>query len=80
FTSSQAGSNVGHTILAAPEIRERVLTNILQVMDRKGYRGLNIDFENVLPADRELYNQFVQQAVNRLHPRGYFVSTALAPK
>lgn len=80
FTSSQAGSNVAHTILATPEIRERVLTNILQVMDRKGYRGLNIDFENVLPADRELYNQFVQQAVNRLHPRGYFVSTALAPK
>ena len=80
FTSSQAGSNVAHTILASPEIREKILTNILQVMDSKGYKGLNIDFENVLPADRELYNQFLQQAVNRLHPKGYFVSTALAPK
>lgn len=80
FTSSHAGSNVAHTILATPEIREKVLTNILQVMDSKGYKGLNIDFENVLPADRELYNQFLQLAVNRLHPKGYFVSTALAPK
>ncbi|WML41764.1 LysM peptidoglycan-binding domain-containing protein [Neobacillus sp. OS1-2] len=80
FTSSQAGSNVAHTILASPEIREKILTSIVQVMDSKGYKGLNIDFENVLPADRELYNQFIQLAVNRLHPKGYFVSTALAPK
>ncbi|WP_462412872.1 LysM peptidoglycan-binding domain-containing protein [Neobacillus sp. Marseille-QA0830] len=80
FTSTAAGSNVAHTILATPEIREKVLTNILQVMDTKGYKGVNIDFENVLPADRELYNQFLQQTVNRLHARGYFVSTALAPK
>jgi spore germination protein len=80
FTSSQAGSNVAHTILATPDIREKVLSNIIQVMDSKGYKGLNIDFENVLPADRELYNQFLQMAVDRLHPKGYFVSTALAPK
>lgn len=80
FTSSQTGSNVAHTILANPEIRNLVLTNVLQVMGTKGYRGLNIDFENVLPADRELYNQFLQLAVDRLHPQGYFVSSALAPK
>jgi spore germination protein len=49
-------------------------------MRQKGYYGLNIDFENVYPQDRELYNQFLQRAVNLLHPAGYFVSTALAPK
>src|SRR5206468_11832810 len=45
-----------------------------------GYRELNVDFENVYPQDRDLYNQFLQKAVDRLHPEGYFVSTALAPK
>ncbi|WP_066067271.1 glycoside hydrolase family 18 protein [Neobacillus soli] len=80
FTSTQAGSNVAHLILSSPEIREKILTNVLQVMDTKGYKGLNTDFENVLPADREFYNQFLQLAVDRLHPKGYFVSTALAPK
>ena len=49
-------------------------------MKEKGYQGLNIDFENVFPADRENYNQFLQRAVDRLHPEGYSVSTALAPK
>lgn len=80
FTSTQAGSNLANTILANSELREKVITNTLQVMDEKGYRALNIDFENVLPADRENYNRFLQLAVDRLHPKGYLVSSALAPK
>lgn len=80
FTSTAAGSNLAHTILASPEIREKVITNILRIMEEKGYKGVNIDFENVLPADRVNYNQFLQLTVDRLHPRGYFVSTAVAPK
>ncbi|ETI66550.1 LysM peptidoglycan-binding domain-containing protein [Neobacillus vireti] len=80
FTATHAGSNEAHVILSSPDIREKIITNIAQVMDSKGYKGINIDFENVLPGDRELYNQFLQQVVNALHPKGYFVSTALAPK
>ncbi|KOS67696.1 spore gernimation protein [Lysinibacillus contaminans] len=80
FTSTEAGSNLAHVVLSNPELREKVITNVLQVMQEKGYKVLNIDFENVLPADRENYNQFLQLAVDRLHPKGYLVSTALAPK
>ena len=80
FTSTQAGSNLANVILANPALREKLINNAIQIMDAKGYKVLNIDFENVLPADRENYNQFLQLAVNRLHPRGYLVSTALAPK
>lgn len=49
-------------------------------MKSKGYRGHNIDFENVYQGDRALYNQFIKYAVERLYPEGFFVSTALAPK
>jgi spore germination protein len=80
FTSTSTGSNLAHTILANQELREKLITNILQVMDKKGYKALNIDFENVLPEDRENYNRFLQLTVDRLHPKGYLVSTALAPK
>lgn len=80
FSSTAAGSSLAHTVLANTEIQESLLTNILNVIKVKGYQGLNIDFENVFPADRELYNQFLQRAVDRLHPEGYTVSTALAPK
>lgn len=80
FTSTEQGSNLAHTILSSPESSQRVIDNVLKVMDEKGYKGLNIDFEYVLPTDRENYNKFLQLAVDQLHERGYFVSTALAPK
>lgn len=80
FTSTAKGENLAHIVLASPEIVERLLDNIINIMKQNGYLGLNIDFENVLPADREAYNRFLQSAVNRLHPEGFFVSTAVAPK
>lgn len=80
FTSTELGSNVTHTILTSEELMNTLLDNILEVMREKGYQGLNIDFENVLPEDRDNYTQFIQLAVDRLHPEGYFVSTAVAPK
>ncbi|RYL90992.1 LysM peptidoglycan-binding domain-containing protein [Sporolactobacillus sp. THM7-4] len=80
FTATATGTNLAHTVLATPEYRENLISDVIRIMRQKGYRGLNIDFENVLPADRELYNQFLYQAVNRLHPLGYFVTSALAPK
>ncbi|MGG0656403.1 LysM peptidoglycan-binding domain-containing protein [Rummeliibacillus pycnus] len=80
FTATAQGSNLAHNILSNKVLQEKVINNVLKVMDDKGYKGLNIDFEGVLAADRENYNSFLQLAVDRLHPKGYFVSTALAPK
>lgn len=80
FTSTYKGENLASVVLNSPEIIERLLDVTSQTLKEKGYRGLSIDFENVLPADREAYNNFLQRAVTRLHADGFFVSTALAPK
>lgn len=80
FSATEPGSTLARTILSSRELQEKVIANVLGVMKEKGYQGLNIDFENVFPADRENYNQFLQLAVDRLHPQRYFVSSALAPK
>lgn len=80
FTSTELGHNLAHIVLSNNDIRETLITNIIDIMKDKGYLGLNIDFENVLPADRENYNQFLQLTVQRLHAENFFVSTALAPK
>lgn len=80
FTSTQLGQNLAHVVLASTDIQNRLFQNTINVMRQKQYKGLNVDFENVLPADRELYNQFMQRAVDRLHAEGFFVSSALAPK
>lgn len=62
------------------KIRERLITNVLTIMNNKGFRALNIDFENMHPADREPYNRFLREITKRVKAVGYLVSTALAPK
>ena len=67
-------------ILADPERRERLISGILDEMAEKGYYGANIDMEYIAPADRESYNDFLQELADRLHAQGYIVVSALAPK
>ncbi|MGV3488802.1 MAG: LysM peptidoglycan-binding domain-containing protein [Tuberibacillus sp.] len=80
FTSAEAGSQLAHEILSSVAVQDLLLTNIIQTMRNKGYIGLNVDFENVRPEDREPYNRFLQRATERLHREGFFISTSLAPK
>ena len=80
FTSTELGQNLAHVVLSSAELSNNLITNILNILKEKNYKGVNIDFENVLPEDRELYNNFLQNLVDRLHPEGFFVSTTVAPK
>ncbi|MDS9471199.1 LysM peptidoglycan-binding domain-containing protein [Sporosarcina pasteurii] len=80
FSATETGTELAHALLTNPDVQNQLLTNLLAVMNNKGYAGINIDFENIQPSDRENYNQFLQRTIDRFHPEGYFVSTAVAPK
>ncbi len=62
------------------ELQNTVLDNVVAVMLEKDYVGLDLDFEYIPAADRNAFTAFVQNAVNRLSPYGFFVNTDLAPK
>lgn len=80
FRNGNFDTALGHTILSSQSIQQTLINNILTTMRNKGYYGLNIDFERISPDDRELYNNFLRRVVGALHPQGFVVSTALAPK
>lgn len=61
-------------------LQNRVLNNILAVMEQKGYRGLDVDFEFIPAEDREAYLAFLRNAADMLHAGGYFLHVDLAPK
>ncbi|MFC7062186.1 LysM peptidoglycan-binding domain-containing protein [Halobacillus seohaensis] len=80
FSQGEFSSDLAATILRSTELKESLITNLLQTVNRKGYAGINIDLEYVYPEDRENYNDFLRRIVDRFHPEGLIVSTALAPK
>ncbi len=62
------------------DLQNKVLANLIEVMREKGYKGLDIDFEFINPADRDAFTAFVQNATAQMNDAGYFVNTDLAPK
>lgn len=63
-----------------PTLQDKVLDRITEVMQQKGYLGLDIDFEYIPAADRAGYIAFVEKATEQMHRYGFFVNTDLAPK
>ncbi len=60
--------------------RQRLLAELLATAQAKGYLGVDVDFEYILPEDRQAFSAFVQELANLLHIQGLTLSVALAPK
>ena len=73
-------SDIANAIFVSEDKQDILISNILNVLREKGYYGLNIDFEYILPQDRELYNNFLRKITDVMHQNGYIVTTAIAPK
>jgi spore germination protein len=80
FSAGRFQSDVGRMVLRNLEIQNRIINQVLSIATQKGYRGINIDFEYIYPDDRESYNQFLRNLVDKAKPNGLLVVTALAPK
>ena len=62
------------------DLQNRVLASVIQTMQRKGYQGLDIDFEYIPREDSEGFLRFLENATAQLHAAGYPTHVDLAPK
>ena len=63
-----------------PEARDQLINELLTILSQKGYAGVDIDFEYILPEDRDAFTEFVRIMTETMNVQGYQVSVALAPK
>lgn len=73
-------NELANLVLNNTEIQDGLIDLVIENMQEKDYRGLDIDFEFVYPEDAVLYGEFVGKLRSRLNPLGYEVIAALAPK
>lgn len=69
-----------NTLLESEEIQNRVIDALVETVQEKGYEGVDLDFEYILPQDRDAYVVLVQKIADRMHAIGRTVSVALPPK
>lgn len=80
---AETGSFNNQLVKAVSEdltMQQTLIENLVQAVQQKGYAGVDVDFEYILPEDREGYAAFVGNLRERMNALGYKVSVALAPK
>lgn len=73
-------SDIAHAIFTDETVQATLIENILSALRSRGYYGVNLNIEYVYPFDREGYNAFLRRLSETLHPKGYYLSSAIAPK
>lgn len=61
-------------------VQEQLIQQLLENVQNRGYAGVDVDFEFILPQDRELYAAFVGNLRETMNQNGYTVSVAVPPK
>lgn len=67
-------------ILEEADAQDALMQSILETVQARHYFGLDVDFEYVLPEQREAYAAFITRLREALNPLGCPVIVALAPK
>ncbi len=73
-------SETAKVVLTNEDIQEELLDNIEDVLESKGFVGLNIDFEYIYPENKNDYNAFLQKVADKFKPQNYLLFTSVAPK
>ena len=73
-------SELAHELLEDEEDQRELIESILRTVDRKGYQGVDVDFECVRAEDAQRYAAFLARLRQGLVPRGLPLIAALAPK
>lgn len=74
------GQRAAHQVLHRPELRQRLIAHIQQVLRQEGYSGIHLDLEGIAPGDREAYTELVRRLVEALRPAGFQVALSVPAK
>ena len=67
-------------LMGSMAAQQNLIDQMFATMEEKGFVGIDLDFEYILPQDRVAYAEFVANVRAQAAPKGYPVSVALAPK
>lgn len=67
-----------HYLLTNTVVQDRLISNLISLLDRKGYYGVNFTAHYIEPQDRPLYTEFIRKLSTRLRTEGFRVFVTLS--
>ena len=80
FSNGAFNNQLVKVLVENQEIQDVLIQNVLTTVQERGFSGVDIDFEYILPENRIQYAEFVGNMREVMSANGYKTSVALAPK
>lgn len=80
LTNGGFDKDTAHAILTDPAVQDRAIQAMLEKAQNLDVGGIQIDFENLAPSDRDAYTAFLKRLKGELKPLGLTLSVAVAAK
>ncbi|MCL5967062.1 MAG: glycosyl hydrolase family 18 protein [Firmicutes bacterium] len=74
---NMAGASVFGPLLASPAARARAIAQMLTLVEKYGYSGVNLDWEGIAPSDRNAFSAFVRTLASVFHAHHYDVTLSI---
>lgn len=68
-----------HRIIHDPVKRERLITNVLNLLEKNKFQGINIDFEDLQENSDETFIEFQKELYQKLHAKNLLVTQDVIP-
>jgi len=68
-----------HRLITSEARRKDFIRQVLAILDKYKFQGINIDFEELTESSDEYLITFMREVYEALHPRGYLLTMDIAP-
>ncbi|MGJ7910773.1 polysaccharide deacetylase family protein [Neobacillus sp. LXY-1] len=69
-----------HRLFTEPGAEDRFSKNLLTYVSTNDFDGINIDFEGIMPNDKENFTNFIEKVSKSFHQHGLMVTVDVPPK
>lgn len=77
-TTGSEETSVFHAVLSDKEKQTIVINQVLDLLQQKGYHGVNINTPYILPEDRASYVEFISNFSKRIKEAGFHVAVSFS--
>ncbi|WP_291100916.1 MULTISPECIES: polysaccharide deacetylase family protein [unclassified Flavobacterium] len=68
-----------HKLLTDATVRKTIIDDIIRVLTKYKFQGINVDFEELIESKNENLTNFQKELYQKLHERGFIVSMDVLP-
>ncbi|MDF2589777.1 MAG: Peptidoglycan-binding lysin domain protein [Anaerocolumna sp.] len=78
-TTGESDLMLAYNILLDQNKQDKIIENLLNILNAKGYNGVNLAFQFINTSNQELYLNYLKKITSSLHQAGYPVFLTLNP-